>query len=138
MIYAIQAKSGPVKIGKSGNVGERLVCLQTATHKELMLLASADVADDHEKLLHEHLKDCRLLGEWFSPTIKTLNVVELIKIQNTSENFVIKDFIYHNDKSALDWFRARLGLNVLEMRIKDVVSDFMENETFKSRWLCAN
>jgi hypothetical protein len=68
-IYFIRAGStGPIKIGISNNVSERVLSLQTANHENLQLLYFEDMKEDaqeFEKIIHSYFKYLRKRGEWF-------------------------------------------------------------------------
>ncbi|WP_398871215.1 GIY-YIG nuclease family protein [Streptomyces mirabilis] len=67
-LYAISSSDqpAPVKIGKTGNVGQRLRQLQTASPFPLQVWWSRETADPElEAKLHRHFADKRVSGEWF-------------------------------------------------------------------------
>ncbi|MFJ4633594.1 GIY-YIG nuclease family protein [Streptomyces sp. NPDC088847] len=67
-LYAISSadQPAPVKIGKTGNVTQRLSQLQTASPFPLRVWWSKETADpDLEAKLHRHFADKRMSGEWF-------------------------------------------------------------------------
>jgi hypothetical protein len=65
-VYFIQAQSGgPIKIGISRDVCERLGSLQTSHPEKLVLLAHRPGGPDVEAHLHRQLTRYRLKGEWF-------------------------------------------------------------------------
>jgi hypothetical protein len=110
MIYAIQAESGgPIKFGTSGNPESRLRELQTGNPERLHLIAYAAVGAQNERLVHFHLQDCRLQGEWFSPTPKAMAIVDALRKQAVTEDHVLTSHIYEVDFPAIMWFRRYLG-----------------------------
>lgn len=65
-IYFIRSGiDGPVKIGQTRDVIQRLNNLQTAHHDTLNLIRVIDGTPDLEARLHQHFADYRLRGEWF-------------------------------------------------------------------------
>lgn len=72
-IYAVQAGvDGPVKIGRTRNVRERLADLQSANGEELRLIAAWRGVPKTEQELHAEYADLRLRGEWFVATPELL------------------------------------------------------------------
>lgn len=72
IIYFIQVDGGgPVKIGKTNNLEERLRGLQTGHHKKLNILFSFDVPDEKADYAENHIQnvfiDHRIRGEWYNP-----------------------------------------------------------------------
>lgn len=64
--YIIRAgEDGPIKIGKAFNPEERLAELQTGAWQELSLLHVLPGYGATETMLHRHLEDHRIRGEWF-------------------------------------------------------------------------
>jgi len=65
-VYFIQsAKQGPIKIGFSADVQQRMAGLQTAHPYPLRLLAQHPGSPKLEKLIHELFEHLRIDGEWF-------------------------------------------------------------------------
>ena len=60
---------GPVKIGVTKNLKERLASLQTGNPSTLAIYASFEMPEplcrQVERELHDGLQECRLNGEWF-------------------------------------------------------------------------
>ena len=66
-IYFIRCGTdGPIKIGWTANLKERLANLQSANPAELVLLGSRSGTQEQEKELHARFASQRLRGEWFS------------------------------------------------------------------------
>lgn len=79
-IYFIQGKSGgPIKIGITKDISSRLKSLQTGHPDELVLLAELPGSAEVEIAVHQMFSDCRLRGEWFTPTDKLLVFIKTIK-----------------------------------------------------------
>ena len=111
LIYAIQSvDGGPIKFGVSGSPEARLAELQTGNPAQLILIAYAAVHAQYEKLIHYHLREERLQGEWFKPTDKALAVVDSLRRQvcHPEEHSVI-NHIYAADLESIVWFRRQLG-----------------------------
>ena len=73
IIYFIQIEdSGPVKIGRTNNLQERMATLQAGHPKTLKILFSFNVEDEKADYVEKHLqqvfKDHQIRGEWFSPS----------------------------------------------------------------------
>ena len=112
MIYAIQAgDGGPVKFGVAENPAGRLRELQTGNPERLRLLTSAPVAGDKECLIHHHLRDERMAGEWFRPTTKAWNVVWALERQAFyTQDHELANHIYDAEPESMDWFAKRFDL----------------------------
>lgn len=76
-VYFIRAIGGhgPIKIGKSGNVRERLAQLNAGSPYPLEVLATLPGGDAQERQLHSLFSDSRERGEWFTATVALLAVV---------------------------------------------------------------
>lgn len=75
--YVIEAVgTGTVKIGKSGDVRARIAQLQTSNANELRLIAN--LRGDVERMLHSHLVDHRVTGEWFRWTPEVQAAIDLL------------------------------------------------------------
>ena len=67
-VYFVQVdRIGPIKIGFSKDVGNRLISLQTSNAYPLRLLCCYPSNETHEKEWHSAFHDMRLEGEWFLP-----------------------------------------------------------------------
>ena len=77
MIYFVQVgKNGPIKIGQSETIHDKLAELQVGCPWKLRLLFVYNGRDFSESGLHEHFKDENIRGEWFRPAraIKEFNL----------------------------------------------------------------
>jgi hypothetical protein len=100
MIYAIQAGvGGPIKFGVARDPKARMAELQTGNASELRLLATVNIHSEKESLVHRHLRDCRVRGEWFWPTAKTLKVVEVMQ-----SGECVLGHIADNDEPTMTWW----------------------------------
>lgn len=68
--YFIQASAGPIKIGRTTNVSERLATLSSASHEPLTLLGT--VEGNLETECHTRFGEHRIRGEWFRPSAALL------------------------------------------------------------------
>lgn len=78
MIYFIRGReSGRIKIGyTAGDPERRLAALQTGSSEVLELVVAVDGDQQRERALHRQLAAARLTGEWFSPTLEVLSMVD--------------------------------------------------------------
>lgn len=68
-VYFIEAgEGGPIKIGKTGCLKNRLSTLQIASSAVLRVLATAPGRTHRELAYHVQFADARLNGEWFART----------------------------------------------------------------------
>lgn len=72
IIYFIQEEpDGPVKIGQTGNVVNRLTSIQTSCSRQLKVLFCFEVPDEKANYAEYHIHQCfknrRMKGEWYSP-----------------------------------------------------------------------
>lgn len=75
MIYFIQAKSGPVKIGHTVSIRARFNMLATGIYEPIRLVAVIDGGRPREFEIHETFFQDHIYGEWFSPK----NVIEYVE-----------------------------------------------------------
>jgi hypothetical protein len=67
-VYFVQAgESGPVKIGVTGNIEDRVRTMQTGSPQPLRVLATFPGGFDLEARLHRMFAPHRVHGEWFAP-----------------------------------------------------------------------
>lgn len=64
-LYFIGSQDGPVKIGVTTNLAQRLEHLQTASPVRLEVLAATEADTWLEREYHRFFNHCRLHGEWF-------------------------------------------------------------------------
>jgi len=90
-VYLIQAgdDQGPVKIGFSDNVKNRLESLRTGNHLPLRLIAEIECpsASDLERALHGEFAPLRMEGEWFRFDHQILNTIAAIQLLNSDTLF---------------------------------------------------
>jgi hypothetical protein len=77
-IYFIRAGlHGPIKIGVSTDVHERLATLQTGNHETLYLACVLPCGGpSHERALHKTFAEHHIQGEWFRPAPEILQIIE--------------------------------------------------------------
>lgn len=80
-VYFIQSEmGGPIKIGTTKNIDERLQKLQLCCPVPLIVLFTInDAGHDLEAKLHRRFRLHRLHGEWFDNTPELLRYMELLK-----------------------------------------------------------
>lgn len=70
---------GPIKIGFTSNITERMRDLQIASPYPLTLLATLRGGSALERVIHESLSDTRLSGEWFERSDRLLSFISDIR-----------------------------------------------------------
>lgn len=78
-IYFIGIKGeadGPVKIGKTSNLEQRLAAHQISNHQDLELLAFVECPRPIEKWIHRLHRDDNIRGEWFKRTERLKALME--------------------------------------------------------------
>lgn len=78
-IYFIGIKGeadGPIKIGKTSNLEQRLAAHQVSNHKELELLAFVECPRPIEEWIHKLFADDKIRGEWFKQSERLLALME--------------------------------------------------------------
>ena len=104
-IYFIRMdKIGPIKVGFAKNVIERIVQLQTGNPYQLNILAYYAGNENDEKQIQYLLRDSNIRGEWFHPTEKVLQYVDMAKemqakddIDTAKGNNIFGDFRLESD-----------------------------------------
>jgi len=71
-IYFLQADNGPIKIGFSIDIKNRLPAIQRWHPEEITLLKTAGGTTEGERSIHRLFKEDRIRGEWFKPSEKLL------------------------------------------------------------------
>jgi len=91
-IYFIQqGGDGPVKIGFTKDVENRMKNLQTANPKPLDLLVFYPGNEEMEKELHYRFDSIRVFGEWFEPYEKLFREVREQQRINEKHGFIKAD-----------------------------------------------
>lgn len=91
MIYFIRdGEEGPVKIGYSKDVAERLVALKSVCGKQLRVLRVIEGDFSKEKSLHRQFAELRLRGEWFTYDPGMMEVGDAVEPPSfVDENWVL-------------------------------------------------
>lgn len=75
VVYFIQAAGGPIKIGVTTDINQRLRELQVANPLPLVTLGTIPGTQALERELHLKLTQHRIRGEWFKPDDEVLAVL---------------------------------------------------------------
>lgn len=87
-LYFIQMdRIGPIKIGFTKNIANRLIALQTSSPYPLNLLCITPSNENQEKEIHSCYDAIRLEGEWFLPHPLVIRDIENIKYFNKKNGF---------------------------------------------------
>ena len=88
MVYFV-TDGQKIKIGNSKNVKKRVLQLQVANSKELVLLGYVQGDEEKEKYLHKVFNQYRIRanGEWFEPAQELL---DYINTNNEKENTMVE------------------------------------------------
>ncbi len=78
-IYFIGGEDGPIKIGITNNLSERLRGFQTGSAVELSVLASHEGDRGDERAYHQWFASHRLRGEWFERHPAIMERIKFIK-----------------------------------------------------------
>lgn len=70
--FARSGANGPIKIGFSANLRQRVAALETSAFEAITILAVVDGDRDLECSLHEQFSSFRLKREWFSASDELL------------------------------------------------------------------
>ncbi len=77
LIYFVQAGvGGPIKIGITSDLENRLAGLKTSCPYPLSVIGTVQGTRSDERLLHLCLTCSRMTGEWFEPTPKVLALIK--------------------------------------------------------------
>jgi len=92
-IYFVQAgESGPIKIGFSDqDVDGRIATMQTANAETLHLRALIRADISLETDLHSVLGEDRMQGEWFRPSARLLELIDLV---NAGDRRGVYEFVH--------------------------------------------
>lgn len=84
-VYLIKAENGLIKIGRTIDLKDRLMELQTgsATELSLELFLETELEKELEKKLHERFKEKRVRGEWFKLSKSDLKWIKSLKEKHT-------------------------------------------------------
>jgi len=71
-----QGQTGPIKIGFTTNLLERMESLQIASPHELRCLCNMRAFPHEEREIHARFRKHRIRGEWFDPCPELLAFME--------------------------------------------------------------
>lgn len=83
VVYFIQIKNGPIKIGLTGNVKNRLKSLSCSLPYDLELLHVMPGDEKLEKKLHKKFCKYHIRGEWFECHDGILNYLKKLQSKNS-------------------------------------------------------
>jgi hypothetical protein len=93
-IYFVQAgPGGPIKVGWTLDIEQRLGSLRVDNPEELTLLATAHGGLDVEQRLHQIFESTRIRGEWFRPSPKLMELIDRL-----SDGYDIHQFLEAHDE----------------------------------------
>lgn len=77
-LYFVRAgEYGPIKIGMTTNVKDRVAAMQVGNHLTLnVLFAVPNISFKTEWAVHARFKHCRIAGEWFEPCAELLTFID--------------------------------------------------------------
>jgi len=87
-IYFMQAgKGGPIKIGKTHNLEQRLASIQVGNPLEVKVLFACSMKIICEDDLHKMFREYKLNGEWFIPHGNILKKIKELMMRALDDNF---------------------------------------------------
>jgi DNA-binding XRE family transcriptional regulator len=115
MVYFIQSKAGPIKIGFTKAITRRLSALQQANSENLNLLGLMQGGFKVEKTLHEKFIHLRIHGEWYRPDTELLEFITQNKLSTT----IMDDLSTSNRYlPKLDRIFKEIGNNIRTARLR--------------------
>lgn len=120
--FARKGDRGPVKIGRTSNLKNRIISLSTSCECDLYIIGAIEGLE--EKKVHEDLEEYRLSGEWFSYNSDLVDYMyeHLDEIEESQEDFlkrkedsarnigkIIKEGIYRIHKTQV-WLADEIGV----------------------------
>ncbi len=100
-IYFIQSGNGPIKIGYSIQIENRLPTMQSGNPCPLTLLKTVFGGQSEELAIHRKFKAIRIRGEWFEPTSELLNFIQRVTDANLEDEI---DVFRHRSNR---WFKMK-------------------------------
>ena len=109
-------EAGPIKIGHSVNIKERLAVIQVNNPYLITLLAVVDGGFSKERELHKLFKDHKIYGEWFYPHTDILNYINNLPYLG----WISEDLRYHVKKGSehANWKGDAASLSSKRQRLK--------------------
>jgi hypothetical protein len=84
-VYFVQAASGPVKIGWTKDIRERLKMLQANNFDTLTCLGAAEGSTTDEAQFHRRFGKHLIRGEWFQPAPEILEAARSVRQRPDAE-----------------------------------------------------
>lgn len=89
-VYFVQGdKGGPIKIGHTDNIENRLKQMQTGNPDKLVLLHLTNGGKNFEDELHERFSKYHYRGEWFHPSQELLDYINELKLKDENEDRIL-------------------------------------------------
>ena len=109
-------EAGPIKIGHSVNIKERLAVIQVNNPYLITLLTVVDGGFSKERELHKLFKDHKIYGEWFYPHTDILNYINNLPYLG----WISEDLRYHVKKGSehANWKGDAASLSSKRQRLK--------------------
>lgn len=86
IVYFIQeGNEGPIKIGFSNKLVDRLASIQTGNPRELRLLGWLKGNQAKESEIQDKFANYRIRGEWFEPSPELLDFIKNVTVRTTSD-----------------------------------------------------
>jgi hypothetical protein len=100
-VYFVQVEhDGPIKIGTTNRLDERIKSLQTASPYKLRLLAKYEGSHAQERRLHVLYAEYRIRGEWFRPNQSLMELIDYIRAQDGADT---PEQETHRRREAVQW-----------------------------------
>lgn len=77
--FALECRSGSVKIGVTENLKRRLAAIRTNSPHEIVLLAQIPGDERLETYVHDSLSACHIRGEWYRFTPEMFSIIETLR-----------------------------------------------------------
>ena len=110
-VYFVQGdKGGPIKIGYTDNVEQRMKLMQTGNPEKLILLHLTRGGKILEEQLHIRFSSYHYRGEWFEPAKEILDYIDELKERDNAEpplltivelSLAMGEFLTNDDKKLL-------------------------------------
>lgn len=88
VVYFVGGDEGPIKIGWTQNLRNRLPCIQNGSSVALRVLATQKAPKAKERWYHKQFASSRVLNEWFERTPQLMALIESLSSQSVSETEV--------------------------------------------------
>lgn len=139
-VYAVERPDGMVKIGVSNNPRRRMRTIETQggfKAKAKFFADSTDNGYEIEKLVHEHFKPYRKVGEWFSVDFRiAIHVIDTI-----TKKYGNHDYDQEVDKSLPNYAKQmwrEFEDARLQQSLGDAMEDIRKDDPKAYEWLVRN